>query len=111
MKTKFIKNSESLDWVRERLEQYRHIFECLALASEKALAVLDKLEATKGPIKAEKLKAQALEYLQNFEWDFDGYFIHSYEDELEKTIHLMKEAFGHQEEEELQIPDFAPPVD
>jgi hypothetical protein len=110
MKMKFIANKDSLDCVRERMEQYQHIFECLAQASEKTLAVLDKIEATKGPIKAAKLKAQALEYLGNSEWDFDGFFIDSYDEELAETIRLMKEAFG-QEEEEFQIRDFAPPVD
>lgn len=111
MKMKFIENKDSLDSVRERMEQYQHIFECLALASERTLAVLDKIEATKGPIKAAKLKAQALEYLRNFEWDFDGFFTDPYEEELAETIRLMKEAFGQNDEEEFQIPDFAPPVD
>ena len=106
MKMKFIENKDSLNSVRERMEQYQHIFECLALASERTLEVLGKIEATKGPIKAAKLKAQALEYLRNFEWDFDD----SYEEELAETIRLMKEAFGQNDEEEFQIPDFAPPV-
>ena len=107
---KFIKNQESLDWLRDRLAEYQHIFECLAGASERTLKLLDEIEATKGPIKVEKLKAKVRENLRSFEWDFDGSFNDPYEDELELTQKLMREAFGEDGEDEMQIPDFAPPV-
>lgn len=110
MKIKFIKNEESFAWLHERLEQCQQIFECSASTCKLTLELLDQIQKTKGPIKSEKLKVQVAKHMASLEWDYDGYFLYTYEEELQETIRLMKEAFG-QEEEGFRIPDFAPPVD
>ena len=107
---RFIADKTALAELRERLDYYRYIFQTLGAISDQVLGLLDKIEETKGPIKAEKLKAKVGEYIRSFEWDHDGFFLDSYEQELQETIRLMKEAFGQTEDEEFKIPDFAPPV-
>ena len=109
---KFIASKEALGDLRERLEYYRYIFEVLGPVTNQALEMLDKIEKTKGPIKAEKLKAKVAQSIRSFEWDCDGFFSDSYEEELKETVRLMKEAFGQKDKEWFEnIPDFAPPVD